>query len=149
MMEKMQALLVQGSSGPPDALRLGLEEQSIEIVTAQNCFEAALVLSSKCPPHLVFTDVQFDDGNWTDVLHFAAGAATPVNVIVVSPKVDVGLYIRAMEHGAFDFIVSPPSAPEVSHVVRVAAANVCTRRSKPTAIARATPLAIVSQAQNL
>ena len=148
MTEKIRALIVQASPSLPDVLQLGLEGQWIEISTARNCFEAALVLCSNCPPHLVFTDLQFPDGNWSDVLNFAANASTAVNVIVVSPKVDIGLYIRAMEHGAFDFIVSPPSTLELLHVVRVAAANVCARRRQTTALSAAPSLAIRPLAEN-
>jgi DNA-binding NtrC family response regulator len=133
MKGSIKALLVQARPDPFDALRLALEGQSIEVCTANNCFEAALNLCCHCPPHLVFTDIQLPDGNWADVLSFAASAKAPVNVIVVSPRVDVPLYIQTMEHGAFDFIVSPLSALELLHVVRVAAANVFIRRRQATA----------------
>jgi DNA-binding NtrC family response regulator len=132
MKGNIKALLVQARPDPFDALRLALEGQLIEVCTANNCFEAALNLCSHCPPHLVFTDIQLPDGNWADVLSFAASANAPVNVIVVSPRVDVPLYIQTMEHGAFDFIVSPLSLLELLHVVRVAAANVFIRRRQAT-----------------
>ena len=137
MTEKIEALLVQANPGPPEALRQGLEEQAIEIHTARNCFEAALVLCSSFPPHLVLTDLELPDGDWSDVLRFAASACAPVNVVVVSPQVDIGLYIEAMELGAFDFMVSPPSLQELSHILRVATANVCARRLKSRPVPRA------------
>ena len=139
MQENTKALLVQARPDLSDALRLALEGQLIEICTATNCFEAALILCSPCPPHLVFTDIQLPDGNWADVLSLAGSASAPVNVIVVSPHVDVALYIQTMEHGAFDFIVSPPSAPELLHVVRVAAANAFTRRRQATDVTQTVP----------
>jgi len=148
MKENIRALLVQARPDTSDALRLGLEEQSIETCTAKNCMEAALTLCSHCPPHLVFTDIELSDGNWADVLSLAACASAPVNVIVVSPHVDVALYIRAMEGGAFDFIVSPPSAPELQHIVRVAAANVFSRRRQANAVASAHSLMAASMAEN-
>jgi DNA-binding NtrC family response regulator len=135
MKENIKALLVQARPHACDALRLALEEQLIEVSTADNCFEAALNLCSDCPPHLVFTDIQLPDGDWADVLSFAASANAPVNVIVVSPRVDVPLYIQTMEHGAFDFIVSPPSVPELLHVLQSAAENVSSRRHQAAAIA--------------
>ena len=128
MEEKIKALLVQARPGPFDALRLALEEQSMEIRTAQNCGEAALALWSDRPPHLVFTDVQLADGNWADLLTLAAKASAPVNVIVVAPLVDVSFYVQAIERGAFDFIVPPLAAPELLHVVRIAAENALARR---------------------
>jgi len=147
MKETIRALLVLARPDSCEALRLGLEKQLIEICTAKNCGEAALTLHSQCPPHLVFTDVRLSDGDWTDVLSSAAGASAAVNVIVVSPRVDVALYIRAMEGGAFDFIVSPPSAPELQHIVRVAAANVFKRR-QGCAIAPANSLVVASLPEN-
>jgi len=146
--ENIEALLVQTWPDPSDPLRLALEGQLIEVCTAHNCFEAALSLCSPCPPHLVFTETQLPDGDWEDVLSFAARANAPVNVIVVSPHVDVALYIQTMERGAFDFIVSPPGAPELLHVVRVAAANVSARRCQAPAVTPTDSFVIASKAQN-
>jgi DNA-binding NtrC family response regulator len=130
MKETVRALLVQARRDPLDALRMALEEQSIGIFTARNCAEAALALLSNCPPHMVFTEIQLADGDWADVLALAGKAAAPVNVIVVAPFVDVGFYVRAIERGAFDFIVPPLSDPELLHVVRIAAENALSRRQK-------------------
>jgi FixJ family two-component response regulator len=96
----------------------------------------------------VFTETQLPDGNWDDVLSFAAGANAPVNVIVVSAHVDVALYIQTMEHGAFDFIVTPPSTLELLHVVRVAAANVFARRCQAPAVTPTDSLLVASKAEN-
>lgn len=128
MKENIKALLVQARPDARDALRLALEEMLIETCTADRCFEAALILCSQYPPHLVFTDIRLPDGDWSDVVNLAANASAPVNVIVVAAHVDVALYIETMEGGAFDFIVTPPSAPELLHIVRIAATNALTRR---------------------
>jgi DNA-binding NtrC family response regulator len=146
MKESIRALLVQARHDPLDALRLALEEQSIDIFIAKNCAEAALALWLDRPPHLVFTEIQFTDGNWADVLTLAAKACAPVNVIVVAPFADVSFYVQAIEDGAFDFIVPPLSDPELLHVVRIAAENALTRRRKhatlmPTGVLVAAPQA--------
>ena len=146
--ENIKALLVQTRPDTPDILRFALEEQLVEVCTAHNCFEAALNLCSPCPPHLVFTETQLPDGDWADVLSFAAEANAPVNVIVVSPHVDVALYIQTMEHGAFDFIITPPSTLELLHVVRVAAANVFARRCQAPAVTPTDSLLVASKAEN-
>ena len=132
MKEHVKALLVQTRHDPLDALRLVLEEQSIDILLARNCAEAALALWSDPPPHLAFTDVQLADGNWADVLTLSRKASAPVNVIVVAPNVDVGFYVETIERGAFDFIVPPHSDPELLHVVRSAVENAVSRRQKRT-----------------
>lgn len=41
MKENVKALLIQARHDPLDPLRLGLEEQSIDVVSARNCAEAA------------------------------------------------------------------------------------------------------------
>lgn len=130
MKETVRALLVQARHDPLDALRMALEEQSIDIFAARNCAEAALALLSNCPPHMVFTEIQLVDGDWADVLTLAGKASAPVNVIVVAPFVDISFYVRAIERGAFDFIVPPLSDPELLHVVRIAAENALSRRQK-------------------
>jgi DNA-binding NtrC family response regulator len=128
MTEKIKALLVQARPHTLDMLRLGLEEQSLEISTASSCAEAVMTLWSDCPPHIVFTDIQLADGKWTDVLTLTSRASAPVNVIVVAPFADVKFYVQTIERGAFDFIVPPLSQPELEHVVRIAAENVLSRR---------------------
>ena len=133
MKENIKALLVQARHNPLDPLRLALEEQSIATLTARNCGEAALALWSDRPPHLVFTEIQFTDGNWTDVLTLADKASEPVNVILVAPFADVTFYVQAIERGAFDFIVPPLSNSELLHVVRIAAENALSQRQKEAA----------------
>jgi DNA-binding NtrC family response regulator len=130
MKESIKALLVQARHNPHDALRLALEEQSVDIRSAKNCAEAALALWSDSPPHMVFTEIQLADGNWADILTLAGKASAPVNVIVVAPFVDVSFYVQTIERGAFDFIVPPLSDPELLHVVRIAAENALSRRQK-------------------
>jgi DNA-binding NtrC family response regulator len=133
MKDNIRALLVQARHDPYDALRLALEKQSINIITARNCAEAALTLWSNRPPHMVFTEVQLADGSWADVLTLASKASAAVNVIVVAPFVDIGFYVQAIERGAFDFIVPPLSDPELLHVVRIASENAIARRQKHAA----------------
>jgi DNA-binding NtrC family response regulator len=149
MEESIKALVVQPRHDPLDALRLALEEHSIETFIAMNCAEAAQALWSDCPPHLVFTGIQLADGNWADVLRLAAKASAPVNVIVVAPFVDVSFYVQTIECGAFDFIVPPLSPPELWHVVRIAAENALSRRRKHIATLPPASLASPPQAENV
>jgi two-component system response regulator PilR (NtrC family) len=77
---------------------------------------------------LVFTDLDLPDGNWPDIVRLAKGAAEPVNVIVVSRLVDIPLYIRAIEQGAFDYITPPFEPADLAYIIRCAASNVLLRR---------------------
>ena len=81
------------------------------------------------PAPLVFTDTELPDGTWADILTVAERAACPVNVVVVARVVDTRFYVQAMEAGAFDFMVPPFNATDLTHVVRCAADNVLTRRA--------------------
>jgi DNA-binding NtrC family response regulator len=130
MKERIQALLVQTGYDPCGALPRALGRQSIEVLNAATCAEAARALRSDHPPHLVFTEVHLADGNWADVLELAAKASASVNLIVLAPFVDVGFYVETIERGAFDFIVAPHSDPELAHVIRTAADNAITNRNK-------------------
>jgi DNA-binding NtrC family response regulator len=111
-------------------LKIALGDFRIDSSTVRTCGEAALYLWRHEPPHLVFTDTELADGTWAHILHLAAKALVPLNVIVVSPVVDVELYVRTIELGAFDFLVPPFGRYALGHVVRTAAANVLRRRKE-------------------
>lgn len=145
MKEGIKALLVQSRSDPLGALRSALEAQSIDVCVAGNCAEAALVLWSHTPPHIVFTEVQLADGNWADVLTLAAKASAPVNVIVAARFVDVPLYVQVIERGAFDFIVPPLSEPELLHVVRIAVQSSLSRRHRHAGVLPTGPVTAATQ----
>ena len=132
MVEMVSALLVHERKDVIELLKPILESQCIVTRDAGTCGEALLSLWGKQPPHLVFSDVQLADGNWRDVISLADKCPLPINVIVVSPQLDMNLYIEAMERGAFDFLSPPLEAPDVTHVVRCAAQNAQRRRlSRP------------------
>jgi DNA-binding NtrC family response regulator len=126
--EKIVALLLQDREDSPGPLKRALESRSVHIVTAKTCLEASGWLSGPNIPHLVFTPVDLADGTWSDVLHLAARAPQPINVIVVSPLTDIGLYISVVERGAFDFIIQSFAPFELVHIVRCAVDNVVSRR---------------------
>ena len=107
MGEQVRALLLHDRRDPLRTLRRALDSQGVKTLPACNCAEALRLLQISDPPQLVFTDTQLPDGNWADAIRIARKATEPVNVIVVSPVVDVPLYVEAVQAGAFDFI-SPP-----------------------------------------
>jgi DNA-binding NtrC family response regulator len=126
--QAITALLVFENPETLHSLKVALQCQSVEVWTARTCSEAAAFLDAEQVPHLVFTDVQFPDGTWIDILLQAQKASEPVNVIVVSPPKDVEFYIQAFEWGAFDFLLPPFDQNETTHVLRTAAAHVLRRR---------------------
>jgi DNA-binding NtrC family response regulator len=109
-----------------------LDGLSVSTRCARTCREAGLLLSETPAPLLALTDSVLGDGNWLDVLDFAARCREKVNVIVVSPLADVRLYIEVMDHGAFDFITDSFTIPEIVHVVRSAISSALLARERTT-----------------
>lgn len=131
MKDNPVTLLVYDRPAPLETVRTQLGNQDGEIRHARSCGEAALLLWSDAPPHLVLTDISLPDGNWADVLKLAEGAPAPVNVIVVSPFWEVGFYIGVIERGAFDFLVPPLATIDLLYTAHSAIADALSRRRQP------------------
>ena len=128
--EMLSALLVYTEAEHFPALETALMTQALRLRRAATCGEAWLALRGLDPPHLVFTDTRLADGSWADVLRGAAGVPTSVKVIVVGRSLDTGLYLDALEEGAFDLILPPFVASDLAHIVRLAGSDVLLRRAK-------------------
>jgi DNA-binding NtrC family response regulator len=128
MSEMPLALLVTDRATWKSGLKSMLEHRGFAVYAASNCAEAALLLHSYTPPHVVFTDLQLEDGSWTGILSLAETSPLPVNVIVVSRNADIDTYVQVLECGAFDFVVPPFELSEIDHVVRCAHGNAVVRR---------------------
>ena len=126
--EEISALLLHELGDPLNALKRALEGQSVNVRSFGSLEEARPLMAGLDPPHLIFTQPKLPDGMWADAVSLALKAAKPANVIVVGPLTSVGLYLRAITWGAFDFIVPPLTGYELTHVVRCAIENVLTRR---------------------
>ncbi len=116
--ERIRSLLVHDREDRFSILKSALQGLGIETTRARNCRSAELALCDTPPPHLVFTDVVLPDGNWMDLLDLTAKSKERVNLIVVSPRADIRLYMDVMNHGAYDFITESFTVPEIVHVVR-------------------------------
>jgi two-component system response regulator PilR (NtrC family) len=128
MLTEISVLVVYNQPDPLRTLWVALQGPGASLRQARTCAEAGRILSGAKPPELVFTGLEFPDGNWPDIVRLAKGAAEPVNVIVVSRQVDIPLYIRAIEQGAFDYITPPFEPADLAYVIRCAASNVLLRR---------------------
>jgi DNA-binding NtrC family response regulator len=139
MTPTIEALLIHPPEEATARLRSTLREQ-FDVLEARSCLEASALLAQPDPPHLVLTSPELPDGTWRDVLSLAGAAREAVRVIVVSPLPDIRLYIETMESGAYDFITSSFSGPDVSYILKNAAENAITRRKRPASTGRS-PLA--------
>jgi DNA-binding NtrC family response regulator len=139
MKSKFSALLVHARNDCFETVRVVLEELSAASARARNHQEVEAHLSQVPPPHLVVTEPVFPDGNWWDVIDLTARAVEKINVIVVSPVADMGLYLDVMGHGGFDFITDSFTVPELVHVLRSAlddaAASRRAAKNTPAAVA--------------
>jgi DNA-binding NtrC family response regulator len=133
-LRKVRGVIVSQREGNCGPLRPMLETLGIEPLDACNCAEAEQLLSDTTSVHLVLTDAVLADGNWLDVLDLAAKAKEKINVVVVSPRADIRLYVEVMNHGAFDFITENSTVSEVVYVIRNAMDNARQARTKPTLV---------------
>jgi ActR/RegA family two-component response regulator len=122
--EQVTAILLHKAGATADLLKMALESQSIQVRSMATVQATLPLLQAPSPPYLVFTEAVLPDGTWADIVKQARTARKPLKVIVVSRVVNVGLYVETMEGGAFDFIVPPLSANELTHVVKCAVETV-------------------------
>ncbi len=135
-MEHPSVLMVYESSRSMEFLKAALGQLSLHPGRAHNCTEASHLIG-ETEPHIVFTQIQLPDGTWSDVVRLAGKSATPPNIIVVSDSVDMKLYVRAIEQGAFDFVSPPFESAELGHVVRTALLEATGRRNERAVMATA------------
>jgi DNA-binding NtrC family response regulator len=116
---KGKALLVCQNEGVFGELRQVLETLGLEAVRVRGCKELQPRLQD-LGVLAVFTEANLTDGRYSDVCRIASQPPTPLPVIVVSPFVDVDLYLDSMESGASDFIVPPFFTTDVAYVLMTA-----------------------------
>lgn len=120
MAEQIRALVVHRGDEAFRALTDVLNRLGIEVIHARNCAEGVRLFKQAKPLDMVFSGVDLPDGNWTDILILAGQSKSYLPVIVVSQKVDIGLYLDALGSGAFDFITPPFLASDLAHIIRSA-----------------------------
>lgn len=130
--ERLFAMLVSDGSAIFEELSWKLESYGIETWTVESRTEAADMMRES-HPELILTATIFPEGTWSEIVDMARKSSVPANVIVVGKRVDIELYVRAIEYGAFDFMLPPFEADQLSHVLRVATEDV--RRAREAAIA--------------
>ena len=121
MEPRIEALLVYVDEEPVQSLSLALEKLQVLTRRAHTCQQARHMLTATdSPPEVVFTDTTLPDGSWRELLAIGREMQVPSKIIVVARTFDPGLYIDAMEHGAFDFMLAPFANDDLAHVVRCA-----------------------------
>lgn len=121
MAEQINALLVHTQDETYRQLEQVLRSLNIRVIHTRNCREASLHLKAQGGGiDLVFAGANLQDGGWAKVLALVQRAKSYLPVIVVSPMVDVGIYLDALGMGAFDFVTPPFLISDLAHIVRSA-----------------------------
>ncbi len=120
MKPSVQALLVADRNYGLLTIECVLDALDVKTTRVRDCAQAESRLCNTPPPHVVITEPVLSDGNWMDLLDIAAKAKEKVNLVVVSPFVDVNLYVDVINCGGFDFILESFTFPEIAHVLRSA-----------------------------
>ena len=125
---KGKALLVHRDDEVFDELRQALQSRGLEAVRVSNCNELQSRLNGVGDFLTVFAEARLPDGEYRDVCRIASRPVMPLPVIVVSPFVDMDLYLDSMENGASDFIVPPFLCTDIAHVMMTAISHGLPRR---------------------
>lgn len=120
MGEKIKTLMIYDQHEPSGALRKVLNRLGMEVHHVRTCREASRFLNQSNAAELVFTDATLPDGTWEDILHLAQRDVAFLPVIVVSRVVDIDLYLKTLESGAFDFVTPPFLSYDLANVTALA-----------------------------
>jgi len=121
MAQKIEVLLVYTDDEPVQSLSLALEKLHVATQRVHTCQQARnLLTATDSPPEVVFTDTTLPDGSWRELLAIRREMEVPSKIVVVARTLDPGLYVDAMEHGAFDFMLAPFAKDDLAHVIRCA-----------------------------
>lgn len=110
-------ILLSNEGEPMSGVRLALNQHPLQVESLSSCREVTHKLAELHLPVVLFTDLHLPDGDWQEVLQIAREAPAPVQVIVVSRIVDVGLYLDALDAGAFDFVVPPFCTADLDYII--------------------------------
>lgn len=102
MKSKIRCLTVSSREEPFTPVEDILAAMPVKTARARTCAEAKKLLGEASPTHLIWTDAVLTEGDWRDVLKLTQKMNDKVNVVVLSRHAGIGLYLDAMNHGAFD-----------------------------------------------
>lgn len=136
MGERIKTVMIYDQPEPSETLKKVLKRLGMEIHHIHTCRQASRLFKQPNSAELVFTDTALPDGTWEDVLHLAQQTNVFLPVIVVSRTVDIDLYLKALESGAFDFVAPPFLSIDLASVTGSAMyKKLVSRDPQPTDIA--------------
>jgi DNA-binding response OmpR family regulator len=97
-------------------LREILAQGNWKLYEASDCCEALALLRSERVPVLL-CECDHADGGWEDLLRATTGRPDPPSLIVFSRLADEYLWVRVLNTGGFDVLITPFDPEEVLRVV--------------------------------
>ena len=114
-------LIIDDEPGIRQALALILEDEKYRVYTAEDAV-AGMELLEKTKVDMVFLDVLLPKLGGLEALEHIRGNWPSLEVVMISGHANIDMAVRAVKHGAFDFLEKPLSLDKVLTVCRNALA---------------------------
>lgn len=95
---------------------------------AQTCREVRLILREHPEVQVLLTDDALPDGDWRSILKEARQTQASPEVVVCTRQPHKSFSCEVIQNGAYDVLVEPLEATQVTEAVRAAAARNSIRR---------------------
>jgi len=105
-MEKAQALIIDDEKDILELLEITLNRMNIETDTADTIKSAQTLLKEK-EFNICLTDMRLPDGDGLSLLQSIQKTLPKLPVIVITAHGSTDIAVKAMKHGAFDFLSKP------------------------------------------
>lgn len=115
-MEPAKILIVEDEPSAMELLEMHLTENGFEVSSAfdgKGCLEQV----SHFRPQIVILDVRLPDANGLDLINQIKEAGDAPHIIVVTAYHDMSTTIKAIKHGAFEYIPKPIDVDELDAAI--------------------------------
>ena len=119
MNQKPSALVIDDEPDIRELLALTLERMAVEAVVAGSVAEGRRLLGSR-GFNLCLTDMKLPDGNGLDLVEHIQSCHPDLPVAVITAHGNMEAAIRALKHGAFDFVSKPIDLKVLRNLVTTA-----------------------------
>ncbi|MGD9591934.1 MAG: sigma-54-dependent transcriptional regulator [Candidatus Berkiella sp.] len=118
-MAQPTALVIDDEPDICELLKITLNRMSINTVSANNITQAKEIIKSKTLD-LCLTDMRLPDGDGLDLVAFVQESYPQLPIAVITAHGNMETAIRALKHGAFDFISKPIDLNNLRDIISVA-----------------------------
>ena len=116
-MSKAQALIIDDEVDILELLEITLNRMGIEALTAGN-IQSAQALLQENEFAICLTDMRLPDGDGLELLKTIQETQPKLPVIVITAHGSTDIAVKAMKHGAFDFLNKPVDLKVLRQLVR-------------------------------